>query len=303
MLNRSSIRAPQAAWCALLLCVTASTGMAEPTTATATTPVVGLETPAIKPDLVLANLYREGVELSDYWVSEKLDGVRAYWDGTRLISRGGQRIETPDWFTADFPSVPLDGELWMGRGTFEQLSGTVRRQEPDPQAWRSVRYMVFDLPGLSAPFGQRLQALQRLLAGSANQRIAAVEQFRVADHADLMERLAAVVRAGGEGLMLHRDGSAYRAGRTDDLLKVKPYLDAEARVIAHRPGKGKYEGMLGALVVEEPDGPRFRIGTGFSDAERRSPPPIGSTVTFRYQGRTSAGIPRFASFERVRETD
>ena len=128
-----------------------------------------------------------------------------------------------------------------------------------------------------------------------------VDQFRVADHAELMARLEAVVAAGGEGLMLHHEDAPYRAGRSDDLLKVKPYLDAEARVIAHLPGQGRYAGLMGALLVEESSGRRFRLGNGFSDEERRSPPPIGSLVTFKYQGRTRHGLPRFASFLRVRE--
>jgi len=266
-------------------------------TATETT----TEPAAPPPALTLANVYREGIDLSRYWVSEKLDGVRAYWDGRQLITRGGQAIAAPDWFTAGFPTIPLDGELWMGHGTFETLSGTVRRLEPDQEAWRAVSYRVFDLPAMDAPFGERLAALERLLADSPNPYIAPVEQFRVADHADLMARLETVIAAGGEGLMLHRDDALYRAGRSDDLIKVKPYLDAEARVIAHLPGKGKYEGLLGALLVEEPSGQRFRLGTGFSDAERRSPPPIGSLVTFKYHGRTRNGLPRFASFLRVRE--
>ena len=254
----------------------------------------------LKPELMLASLYRRGIDLRDYWVSEKLDGVRAYWDGRRLISRGGHLIHAPDWFIAEFPRVPLDGELWMGRGQFERLSGTVRRLEPDPEAWRAVRYMAFDLPAMPAPFGVRLAELQRRLAESPSAVILLVEQSRVADEAALMERLDAVVAAGGEGLMLHRDGSLYRAGRSADLLKVKPQFDAEARVIAHIPGKGKYRGLLGALLVEDAEGRRFRLGTGFSDAERRSPPPIGSLVTYSYRDRTQAGLPRFASFLRVR---
>lgn len=288
---------------ALALLVTAPTGLAEslgetPASGTAVAPAA-----VLKPDLMLANVYREGIDLSAYWASEKLDGVRAYWDGARLISRGGNRIAAPDWFTEGFPSLPLDGELWMGRGTFERLSGTVRRQDPDPRAWRAVRYMVFDLPGMPAPFGQRLQRLKTLLAHPSNAHIQLVEHFRIADHAALMDRLSDILEVGGEGLMLHRDGSGYRAGRRGDLLKVKPYLDAEARVIAHLPGKGKYAGMLGALLVTEPGGLSFRLGTGFSDAERRSPPPIGSLVSFRYQGRTSRGLPRFASFLRARSEE
>lgn len=252
------------------------------------------------PPLLLAKRYEEGIDLTDYWVSEKFDGVRAYWDGTRLISRGGHPIKTPDGFTADFPPVALDGELWIARGRFDEVSGTVRQQTPDPNAWAEVRYLVFDLPCSADSFGQRLAALRRLLEPAPGAHIALVEQTRIATHEQLMARLDEVAAAGGEGLMLHRDGSHYRAGRSNDLLKVKPYLDAEARVIAHLPGKGKYTGMLGSLLVEEPDGTRFRIGTGFSDAERRNPPPVGSIITFKYHGRTSGGLPRFASFLRIR---
>jgi DNA ligase-1 len=255
------------------------------------------------PALLLANTYHPGINLGLYWVSEKLDGVRAHWDGQKLISRGGRPIHAPAWFLEGFPTTSLDGELWMGRGTFERMSATARQQEPDPAAWREVRLMVFDLPGLEAPFGQRWMAMRNLLTPSPSPYLAPIEQYRITDHADLMARLKEVVAAGGEGLMLHRDDSRYWAGRSDDLLKVKPYLDAEARVIAHLPGKGRLEGLLGALLVEEADGTRFRLGTGFTDAERRDPPTPGSLVTFQYHGRTARGIPRFASFLRVRRDE
>jgi len=264
-------------------------------------PVPKGQTQPAKPDLMRAQIYTPGIDLSDYWVSEKLDGVRAYWDGQRLITRAGHVIAAPDWFTAGFPAVALDGELWLGRKGFEALSGTVRRLEPDADAWAKVRYMVFDLPASKDPFGRRLSALRALLAESPSPYLTLVEQSRVADHAALMARLAAVVRDGGEGLMLHRDSSLYRGVRSADLLKVKPYEDAEARVIGHLPGQGKYAGMLGALLLEDADGRRFRIGTGFSDAQRRAPPPLGSLVTYQFHGRTELGLPRFASFLRVRE--
>jgi DNA ligase-1 len=253
------------------------------------------------PELLLAEVYESGIDLSGYWVSEKLDGVRAYWDGRRLITRGGIVLRAPAWFVAGLPAVPLDGELWMGRGRFAEVSGAVRRLEPDAAAWRRIRYMVFDLPGSEAPFGERLRALRQLLEASRSPYSAVVEQQRVTDHPALMALLEGIVAAGGEGLMLHRDAALYRAGRSGDLLKVKPYMDAEARVITHLPGQGKYTGMLGALLVELPSGRRFRIGTGFSDAERADPPPIGSTVTFKYHGLTKTGLPRFASFLRVRD--
>ena len=253
------------------------------------------------PSLLLADTYREGIDLAQYWVSEKLDGVRARWDGETLTSRKGNRFIAPAWFTKGFPRVPLDGELWMGRGTFERLSGVVRRQNPDDAQWGDIRFMVFDLPSSPATFDERLRRLREMFEAIESPRIALVEQFRVADHDTLMEALSRVVAGGGEGLMLHKRSSLYTAGRTDDLLKLRAYEDAEAVVVGHLPGKGKFTGMLGALVVEMPDGRRFRLGTGFSAEERREPPPVGAIVTYRYSGKTRNGQPRFASFLRVRD--
>ena len=253
------------------------------------------------PSLLLANVYREGVDLDRYWVSEKLDGVRAYWDGERLLSRKGNPINAPPWFVEHYPRVPLDGELWMGRGAFERLSGAVRRQVPDDAQWRGIRFMVFDLPSSPGTFDRRLQRLREMFETIASPYLALVEQFRVADRAELMETLDRVVAGGGEGLMLHRGTSLYTAGRGDDLLKLKTHEDAEAVVVGHLPGKGRLIGMLGALLVETPEGLRFRLGTGFSDEERRNPPPLGATVTYKYYGRTRNGVPRFASFLRIRD--
>ena len=253
------------------------------------------------PEFALANVYREGVDLSGYWVSEKLDGVRALWDGEGLYSRRGNRFAAPVWFTREFPAVALDGELWMGRGTFEVLSGVVRRQVPDEDAWRDIRFMVFDLPGHPGLFDERLRRLREIFAVIDLAQISLVEQFRVADHGELMEVLRRVVTEGGEGLMLRLANSRHRAGRSDDLLKVKLHEEGEAVVVAHLPGGGKYKGMLGSLLVQTPEGRRFKLGTGFSDAERRQPPKMGAIVTYRYFGKTARGVPRFASFVRVRE--
>jgi DNA ligase-1 len=267
-----------------------------------------LQTPLVRagdvppPPVSLANVYRSDTPLADYLVSEKYDGVRGYWDGTKLLTRGGERIEAPAWFTAGWPDFPMDGELWVGRGQFSSAVSIVRQRTPDDAAWRTLRYMVFDLPAHTGPFAERNAALQSLLAGLALPWVRPVEQFKVADRAALRAALERVVKNGGEGLVLHRAASFYQAGRSDDLLKLKPYLDAEAKVIAHVPGKGKHRGVLGALLVETASGLRFRIGTGFSDADRRNPPAPGSWVTYRYIGlNEGSGIPRFASFMRVRE--
>lgn len=251
-------------------------------------------------DLMLATPYVEGVDVRDYWVSEKLDGVRGHWDGETLWTRGGYPVAAPEWFTAGWPPVAIDGELWIGRGRFEEASSLVRTLDADPGRWRAVRFMAFDLPGHPGGFGARLRVLRTLVDGSGSRWLHVVEQVRVAGTDALDRRLEAVVAAGGEGLMLHHQDSRYLAGRSERLLKYKPYDDAEARVVGHTPGKGKYEGLTGALVVERPDGLRFRLGSGLSDAERARPPPLGTWVTYRYNGLTSKGVPRFARFLRVR---
>ena len=261
---------------------------------------------ATSPPLMLANVYRPGIALRDYWVSEKLDGVRGYGDGNQLLTRGGERLAAPGWFTAGWPAVPMDGELWAGRGQFSRAVSTVRQQTPDDAGWRRIRFMVFDLPAHGGTFSERIPALNGVASRIDQPWVQAVAQQKVASPAALQALLAKTVKLGGEGLMLHRGASLYQAVRNDDLLKLKTHEDAEARVIGHIAGQGKYAGVLGALLVEAPaaDGKparRFRLGSGFSDAERTSPPPAGTWVTYRYRGFNDSGIPRFASFLRVRE--
>ena len=251
--------------------------------------------------LMLAQVWRSGLPLQDYWVSEKLDGVRGYWNGHQLVSRGGQRIAAPEWFVPDWPATPMDGELWAGRGQFERASATVRRQTPDDAEWRQLRYMIFELPQAEGDFRERVQTMQRVVAEAAVPWLQAVEQFTVRDRKELDAKLARVVKAGGEGLMLHRADAPYLTGRHDALLKMKPQYDAEATVVGHLPGKGKYLGMLGALRVRTEAGVEFSLGSGLSDAVRRAPPPIGTIITYRYREVSERGIPRFASYHRVRE--
>lgn len=252
------------------------------------------------PQLMLATGYSAGVDVSGYWVSEKLDGVRGRWDGRRLHSRSGMAIDPPAWFTAHWPAVPMDGELWIARGRFEEVSALVRSSRADDAAWRRVRFMVFDLPADRGRFEARVIGMRALLARTGVAWLRPVAQFRV-DTADALDaRLKAVVAAGGEGLMLHHRDARYRIGRSEDLLKYKLFDDAEARVIGHTAGRGKYTGQLGALVVQRADGLQFRLGSGLTDAQRANPPPIGSQVTYRYNGLTANGVPRFGRFMRVR---
>jgi len=253
------------------------------------------------PALSLASDYRSGLDLPAYFISEKLDGVRAYWNGRQLLARSGNTIRAPAWFIAGFPATALDGELWIGRGRFDELSGIVRQSRPDNDSWQRVRYMVFDLPHSTQPFTQRLAQLQQVIRLAETPWLRPVSQFRVADEAELMKTLTRVTGDGGEGLMLRRASSLYHTRRNTDLMKLKPLHDAEAIVIGYLPGRGRLAGMMGSLLVKTAEGRRFRIGTGFSDAERRDPPELGATVTYQFSGFTSTGLPRFARFLRIRE--
>lgn len=257
---------------------------------------------ASAPPLLLANELGPDVDPAKYLVSEKFDGARALWDGTTLRFRSGRPVHAPAWFIAKLPAnQPLDGELWLGRGRFDALSGIVRKTEPQDAEWRQLKYMIFELPDAPGTFAERAQKIRDVVGQAHWPQLIAVEQFRVADRAALKRKLDQIVRAGGEGLMLHRADAPYVTGRSDVLLKLKPLQDTEAVVVEHVPGKGKYQGMLGALRVQMPDGKKFLIGTGFSDEVRRKPPPVGGTVTYTYRGFSNTGLPRFASYLRVRE--
>ncbi|MGV0960906.1 MAG: DNA ligase [Limnohabitans sp.] len=255
----------------------------------------------------------ESVQLAQPWplgrspqgflISEKFDGVRAVWDGQRLRFRSGRLIAAPPWFLAALPSLPLDGELWMGRGQFDRVSGAVRKTVPDDAQWRSLKYLVFDAWGRPEPFAQRVAVLVQALANANLSCVQAVSHSTLEDAAALQARMHEVVAQGGEGLVLHRADAVWQAGRTEALYKLKPQPDEEARVIGYQAGQGRFEGLTGALIVETAQGQRFALGSGLSQALRREPPPVGAWVTYRYRDRTPSGLPRFASFVRVRQPE
>lgn len=240
------------------------------------------------------------VDLHGYWYAEKLDGVRAYWDGRQLLTRQGNLINAPVWFTQVLPDFAVEGELWIGRQQFERVSGIARQKKADEASWRDIRFYLFDLPHYPGTFKQRRRVLEAWVASANFLHIQAVDISPFLSADALQKQLSDWTEKGAEGVMLYRGDGLYQARRTDDLLKLKGYEDAEAQVIGRLPGKGKYQGMLGALLVENSEGIRFKIGSGFTDAERKTPPEIGSLVTYRFNGKTRKGTPRFARFERVR---
>ena len=249
--------------------------------------------------MLLAHAWDQVFDLSGWWMSEKLDGVRAYWDGQRFLSRLGNPYFAPGWFTAGLPSFPLDGELWLDRKAFQRTVSIVRRQDQS-DAWREIRFLVFDAPGHGGAFEARVRHYHEYITGRRLEfvRAHAHEPCRGVDH--LRAELKRVEALGGEGLMLRRPGSAYEVGRSHSLLKVKSFFDAEARVVGHQAGAGRHRGRLGALLVELQDGTGFAVGSGLSDAERGDPPPVGSIITFRYQELSDGGVPRFPTYVGVR---
>jgi DNA ligase-1 len=246
----------------------------------------------IAPQLLLAESWDGESDVRGWWFSEKLDGVRCYWNGKGFVSRLGNPIFAPAWFTARLPAEPLDGELWLGRKKFQRTVSIVRRQD-ESELWKEIRYLVFDAPAMERDFEERLRFVETVLQAQ-RPPFARAHPHRLCRGIDhLKHELARVEALGGEGLMLRQPGSRYMAGRSGTLLKVKTFHDAEARVISYEPGRGRHKGRLGALLVQMADGTRFAVGTGLSDAERQNPPPVGRVIRFRYQELTDGGVPRF----------
>jgi DNA ligase-1 len=248
----------------------------------------------------LANIYNDNIDVSDYLISEKLDGIRAYWDGNNLISRQGNVFSAPDWFVKDFPKTHLEGELWISRGSFELASSIISKKIPEDKEWKKVYLMLFDMPKHQGSFLQRFEQMKKIVEKSQSKYLKVIDQQEISSQEELMKKLNKIVKNGGEGLMLHRKNSLYKATRNNDILKLKTFEDEEAKVISYIAGKGKYKGMMGSILVENKAGIRFKIGGGFSDEERKNPPKIGSIITYKFYGKTKNNKPRFASFIRVR---
>lgn len=256
--------------------------------------------PAQAADLLLLKRYTPDADVSGWLMSEKLDGVRGHWTGSELVSRQGNPFAAPAWFTKGLPPFELDGELWTQRGDFAGIQSIVSRDEPHA-GWREIGYHIFEAPNTAGGLLERLDRLRTWLREHPLEHVQIIEQTPVLDRQHLQARLEAVENLGGEGLVVRNPDAAYTTGRSDQALKVVSFQTLEGRVVGYREGKGKYAGMTGSLEVELGDGRRLFIGSGLSDAERRAPPPVGAWVTFKYRGLTRNGLPRFASFLRVRQ--
>jgi len=254
----------------------------------------------------------KGQNVGGWLASEKLDGVRAYWDGRNLLSRNGKILAAPDGWSAHFPPFALDGELYTARGEFEKIQSTVMDKTPNEAAWSEIKFHVFDVPEASGGLLERLSELEKFILQNpqAGQNLKIIKQIKVKDNAEFEAFAEAVIAKGGEGAVVREPNAPYERKRSKNALKYKKFKDAECEVTAINAGAGKYAGLMGSVTCKTlsaagskqiPRGVKFKVGSGFSDEERVNPPKIGSIITYKYQNLTAKGLPRFPIFLRVRE--
>ncbi|EGK8036356.1 DNA ligase [Campylobacter lari] len=266
-------------------------------------------------DILLFKVYDEkafkDVDLSHYLMSEKLDGIRGLWNGKSMQTRAGNTIKLPLFFTKNFPKFELDGELWIKRASFEEISSLIRQENPDEKLWQKVSYNVFDVPNACEEFKldpctleARLEVLKKYLAKNPNDYIKIIPQVSIKDKKHLEQFYQDIILHKGEGVIIRLNNAPYEKKRSNNAFKLKPFDDTECVAKKHFEGKGKFEGKLGSLLCEaviEDKKVSFKIGSGFKESDRLNPPPVGAIITFKYNGLTKNGKPKFASFLRTRE--
>ena len=254
--------------------------------------------------------------VSGWLASEKLDGVRAYWDGEILLSRQGKKLNAPLSFTKNFPKFALDGELYAKELKFEEIQASVMDKLPDEKAWSRLKFHVFDVPEASGGLLERLSELEKFILQNpqAGQNLKIIKQVKVKDNAEFEAFAEAVIAKSGEGAVVREPNAPYERKRSKNALKFKKFKDAECEVVSINKGSGKYANLAGSLTCkalggkddkekacEPKEGTIFKIGSGLSDEQRTNPPKIGSIITYKFQNLSSYGKTRFPIFLRVRE--
>ncbi len=254
---------------------------------------------AADPHLQKAGVYTGTEDVTGWVMSEKLDGIRGYWDGNRLLTRKGVLLHPPPWFIKNFPAFELDGELWSTQGAFEFIQSVVLDSAPGP-GWEKIKYHIFEVPNAAGTFFERLDRVKQWFNSHPAGHVRVIPQTLIHDKSDLDRFFRDVASRGGEGVIVKDPDKPYHTGRSAHVLKVKKARDMEGLVIGINQGKGKYENAMGSLTLKLENGVVFKLGTGFTDAVRNNPPAVGTTVTFKYHGFSKNGVPKFASFLRVR---
>jgi len=247
-----------------------------------------------------AKRYRGDENITNWFMSEKLDGIRGYWNGSKLMTRKGRTLYPPPWFLENFPPFELDGELWSEGNRFEFIQSTVLDKTPS-DSWQKVTYNIFAVPNAIGNFPARLQKAKKWFKEYPNRNVRIIPQIKCRDKKHLQQFLKKAEAKGGEGVILKNPNLDYHTGRTPHVLKVKTSYDMEGTVISINEGKGRLVNMMGSLTLKLENGIVFKLGSGFSDAQRRAPPDIGVLVTFKYYGFTKNGKPKFASFIKIRK--
>jgi DNA ligase-1 len=259
--------------------------------------LISLTALAAKPDLFLLKKYHQDTDVTGWVMSEKLDGMRGYWDGENLISRGGKILNPPTWFTQHYPPFPIDGELWTKRADFENISSIANSQHAG-ERWKLITHQIFDLPNQTGGLHKRLRVLQDYLQHNPTPYIQIIKQTTIKNKKQLQDFLKSVAAKQGEGVVVRDPKQPYQTGRLSSALKLKEHLDTECTVIKILPGKGKYLGQMGSLLCRTSQGKQLKIGSGFSNKNRALPPRIGSEITFKYYGLTKKGNYRFPVYLR-----
>jgi len=260
------------------------------------TPLIAVALFAQNPNLLLLKTYNADINVTNWLMSEKLDGIRGYWTGRELISRSGKPFAVPTWFVKDFPPFEIDGELWSKRGDFEHISSVVNAHDGN---WSAITYNIFEVPHQKGGLLERLNVLKQWLVKHPNNIIRIIPQKVCRGSAHLKKVLAEVEKKGAEGLVVRDPKALYVGKRSSSSLKVKSFQDDECVVKGYTKGHGKFEGLVGAILCEWRDR-TLKIGSGLSEEERRDPPALNSTITFKYNGFTKYGNPKFPVFLRVR---
>lgn len=254
---------------------------------------------ANKPDLFLLKTYDDSKEVIGWVMSEKLDGIRGFWTGQELLTRGGKRLNPPTWFTQNYPPFAVDGELWTKRGDFENISSIVRSKDSNHR-WQQITHHIFEVPNQPGGLLTRLDVLNTYLGNYPVAHLKVLRQTEITDQQQLQDFLAEVVSDKGEGVVVRNPDSLYATGRLSSALKVKKYSDTECVVLKVLPGKGKYLGKMGSVLCQDDNGKQLKVGSGFKDKDRANPPAIGSKITFKYYGLTKKGNYKYPVYLRVR---
>lgn len=244
--------------------------------------------------------------LSDYFVSEKFDGIRALWDGQNMFSKSGKILAIPRCFSEKLAVLDLqkgefvEGELWIDYGAFEVISSIARRKNPTCEDFSKVKYLIFNAHlGESSDFFANLTKIQSILdSQDLAQEIQVITQHKFATQKELSDFFNAVIAKGGEGVIVRDSRVAF---------KLKPQNDAECKIVDFSRGKGRIRGKVGAIICEAladknsgiKCGVIFRIGSGLSDEMRENPPKIGTIITYKFSGVSKNGIPKHTRFLRI----